>query len=466
MVMSALVSRYRIEKAEADGNCAFNAFALVLCTGNVLSKLSLSDDSQFVVKASQLLNVNPATWPALRKVLTSPSISKIELQTTLAPLLRALSIETVTSNPNENQKHSEATLAPLVVEFSNYLSLKNDPLNPPLNYNNIGDIFYRHGNIRDKFSELQQRLASSSEAALSDELTSWWRSAGHAKFMNNMRQPKVFAGDMELAQLGKYFGINIFIESRARKMHNVQIHHANGTLTPTLELVPGLRSELANRHIAEADNTWIVISQDDLIKRLSAVPQLVEVEALLATAPRINTRIPDHIDPKTRDELLVRGLIDKTRTLFAMNIDPGFAIPRIRELPQKDLVVKEWNKSYVESPAIFLQNESAVHWNAIHEFRNPVPLPTPNDPKPLVMYQVVEGEKDVNDAINKIYDALNGGNPPLDDKVIKENFEKAFDELSIVLKNFQEKKIDFGLFKQKKEEIVAEVQQNVLTHKI
>ena len=445
-----------IETAVGNGDCAFNAFALGFGDPAVLAKVQLADDNYFVVQASRALALRTTTWSELKTAILRSD--RLQLQLALAPLLRQIAIQTIINDRLEKQKHLTLTKIALAVEFKNYIRLKNDATHPNINNESVGDIFFPHQFIKNKFAKLHAKPARTNVTLLQN----WWNTEGHDKFLHEMESNGVNAGDLELAALGRFFGsVNLNVRSIARNI-NTQIYHADGHIPQALQNIRGLDRALVDRNVIYQDTSWKKLTRTELTARLSAVPQQREVCDIIKTLPRKRDPVPAQLGAETLDQLYARGIIDKTKKVFALNINvPAVVLQRVGEIAQKDLVIHAWENTYKEAATISLQNENAVHWNTVHVAVLPNPPKATATAKKAVPYQATEYEKEINKAANKVFDLLNRERSPTTEQEIKKHFEKAYDDLSNVLQEFQAKRRDIGFFKQAKENILQEAEQNV-----
>jgi hypothetical protein len=81
-------------------------------------------------------------------------------------------------------------------------------------------------------------------------------------------------------------------------------------------------------------------------------------------------------------------------------------------------------------------------------------------PKPT-SYNAVDGEREVNNAVSEAFDLLQANRPPLNERQIKNKFNEVFNAFSSLLQDFESKRIDFGLFNQRKTQILDAVKQDI-----
>jgi hypothetical protein len=495
-----------VENAKGDGNCAFNAFVLGLVDPSVLNNLqpsavAIADDGPFVAEASQALRLKaPYSWNTLKAYLLSDETPpfRLNLQEKLSPLLRQIAIGFIVAAP---QQHLAMTTPPILAELDQYFIERINQEFDDISANRVGDVFIRHSFIKNKFEELHQ-LTSGYINAAHILLTKWWADEGHTEFLNKMAHPAMnagdthlYAGDLELAPLGAFFGTNIRVHSQARKIHTT-IYSASNLLP--LELVTHARA-LTDRGIATNDipPIWTDLPLDQLTARLNVVPQFDELIAHIRTAkpmPKIGDALPPNFDMDCLAELGARGIINMSGRLA---IDPtGEAfVKRLIQFPAKDLVIQK--ATYRPAPVVNLQNQNAAHWNNL---RPAAPAAAaklkPAGAKPSAAagvkksassklkaktktktastssssssssttaapYKSTSAEREVNDAVNQAFDLLNQNSPPLSDKQVEVRFDKVFNDFATVLDKFKSKKIDMSFFKQEKQRLLSEVTEEV-----
>ena len=76
-------------------------------------------------------------------------------------------------------------------------------------------------------------------------------------------------------------------------------------------------------------------------------------------------------------------------------------------------------------------------------------------------YVPSQPEAEVNAGVNRAFDLLNASRSFLTDEQVAKNFEKAFEQFSTILHDYNERKIDMGFFKQEKDRIITAVKDSV-----
>jgi hypothetical protein len=483
-----------VEIAKGDGNCAFNAFVLGLVDPSVLNNLqpsaeAVADDSFFVINASQALGLETVSWNDLKAHLLSDTTPqfRLHLQKVLAPLLREIAIGFIVAEP---QEHLARTKSAIQAELEKYFIERITQVPGAVNTRNIGDIFIRHRFIQIKFEELYQ--ASPDIDAAQAELGDWWATPeGQATFLNDMAHPamnagdtELYAGDLELAPLGAYFGASVSVHSEARGI-NKTIYHASSPLPLLLIADERDGRALADLGITTNDSnrSWTDLSLDDLTARLNAVPQFDELMAYIQNTkpmPKIGDVLPPTFGMDCLVQLGVRGILNSGGRL---TIDPAGVsfVNRVVEFATKDRVIQAWTDTYRPAPVVALQNEVAAHWNNLQPVAAAELKPAEAESSaavdakesallkpeaktkttPAAPYQHTSAEREVNDAVNQAFDLLNKNRPPLSDAQVAARFDHVFNEFSSVLDKFKSKKIDMKLFKQEKKRILSEVSEEV-----
>jgi hypothetical protein len=476
--------------------------------------------------------------------------NRATLQSTLSPLLREMAIKRVLYNPDEKNAHLHGTTAAINAELDKYFQERRAHNIHQVRTSVIGDIFIRHPLIKQAFERLY--LSNIGIAAAQAALSQWWADVGHDQFLQRMQKPAVsagevdlYAGDLELAQLGASLGVNILVQSVARNIDTL-IYRANGKMPD--ELVADARI-LADRGIIDNFGWhWQDLSLAELNARLDAVPQYNDIVNWIAASnafPQRGDRVPQGLSSASLAQLQARGIVDEAQQYFIVSLAQQEFMDRIIAVPSKDQVIKAWARTYYPAPMIVLQNEYAAHWNnlrptpagyvveaakgdgncAFNAFVlglcEPTVLNRLNlaDNHPFVIeaskrlrvlpatwnnlknqllqasavvqaaqstaktssalttgqhatinsvvkttalpYSPIEGEREVNDAVNEAFDLLNANRPPFSNKQVEKKFEQVFKDFSSLLDDFKNTRIDVGFFKQAKANILNRVQQDI-----
>ncbi len=198
----------RIETASNKGNnCAFNAFLLGLCEPQVLNHLAIENPEQKLAAFIEMLktalryslgkNLSEFTWEQLKEELIKYKKQHPKTcQEDLGPHLRKLAIDLA----RKDAFYPDATWNVLSGAFDMFVQGRESG----------DDIFLRHPFIKQKF------IALKSQPNPSIALENWWRQEGCKNFLTAMeaKGPNAegyLAGDLELAQLARYFGVNLKI---------------------------------------------------------------------------------------------------------------------------------------------------------------------------------------------------------------------------------------------------------------
>jgi len=301
------------ERAEGNGNCAFNAFVLGFSREDVLThfekkaKLDKNKYDRFVHDASHELNVPTGNLYQEIKKLRQDEDGKITLQEKLAPVMRRLSCELASNDPK--REHFNTTKEILSSAFVNY---NQDSAN--VNKGDSDDIFTTHKFIRDKFNELS-KIDSISDTNVYTELEEWWSAKGYNQFLTEMSaNQEQWAGDLELKELATFFNVNLDIKKD--KTTNI-INRANGELdSKNLNLTDPEINELKNKNIVEHHI-------EEGVGKL-------------------------YLLPHTEDE--VKAILEESENISAERVSP---------------ILDVWNVKYKPAPIISLDYVSNSHYDLI-----------------------------------------------------------------------------------------------------
>jgi hypothetical protein len=354
--------------------------------------------------------------------LLSASLSRTTIQKKLAPLFRSFSINAIKKLPAEYKAHQESTTAAVQVELENYFHVSsNAKEEEKIEFSSVGDIFICHEFIQKCFANLFAENKENLEEA-KRKLQVWWLAEGHAFFLENMavsaaeaKDVAHYAGDLELAPLGRACGMNIHVVSRSRGI-DTQITFANGKLPETFaEHIP----ELASREIIYRDGgDWIELTEDKLTSRLQAVPDFNAVSALLCGdhPPKRGDAVPVEWSLACVEQLKIRGIVSKRANVFSVGLAPAVARARVGEVPNAREIFDAWKATYHAAPNVILQNESAMHWNYARLLEVMVASP----------YVPAENERHANQAVSEIVDGLERKRSIISASEIKHYFESSF----------------------------------------
>ena len=186
-----------LEETLGNGNCAFNAFALGWCDAAVLDYLELyhAKLEAFRIHAAAALHLTAEeqnTWQHFKAALLAQRArDKEALQRQLAPVFRHLAIGLIEANPDTLAEIKEHFLG----AFDGFVSGR------------LGDdIFIRHPFIRTLFENTRREVAP---GGVNQYLSDWWDNTGCTQFLAEMKKDRVWAGDIELGALAKYFHVNL-----------------------------------------------------------------------------------------------------------------------------------------------------------------------------------------------------------------------------------------------------------------
>lgn len=297
----------QIEPALGAGDCAFHSFVLGFFRKEVLDQLEERYEPNerlraFILAAAQILRVN-AQWALVKAaILRMREENKEELQRLFTPLMRHIAI----SRADNSLLHKQRTIEPLASAYNDYVNEKNGRVVRGVR----DDIFKRHPFIVARFDQLYRNNKAE------QDLLDWWEfgtenenKPGYDQFIENMRQPGQWAGDLELYQLATYFQVNLDVV-RGDFTHHICID--NYGRMPIKSLVDdfNFNAEQIQR-----------LSDNGIVNRYE--PPAEEL-VLLPKTPELEQR--------------VRGMNEN--------------------------VIAAWDHYYDPAPVITLSNQAGLHWNS------------------------------------------------------------------------------------------------------
>ena len=438
---------FEVEKAYGDGWCAYNAFALALAEPDTVAIINASTrnpDEQFKaflqVVAPQL-GVAP-NWHAVSQKMVdlkkddkknNTHIMQDRVQAALANLAIGRLSDVTTLYGRD---YEAVTLSRLLAEFTN-----------------PGDVMERHVFITQKYDEIRRMNAAQQTAALE----AWWKSLGFQQFLTAMRKHGTYAGDLELAPLGEYFGVNLLV---SRAPNDLTMHLACGGLQVNDSDVA---KELRSRGVIQGGVMNMIappyalalMTKEVVRQRLSEVPSHDTVRDFIRTnaATLPGTQVPAAWSAECVAELTQRGVVSSRARVvgkvFALDATESEA--RINAMPDQDKILAQWEQDFRVAATITLKNDNATHWdNAIAQ--------------PDTEFEAVQ--KEANEKFNAYFDALStlselpDPNDPLNRNLHTLKFTAAFEEfhkLSIAYKATR----DLGLFHAKKTAVLNQVEEEV-----
>ena len=393
MPITQLFSEY----AEGDGNCAFNAFILGLSDARILDHLpelgEASPDKRyklFIERAQTVFTGTPLTWQRLRdSLIRYKSLNKVKLQKALAPVVRAFAIELI---KKDLDAYYESTINPLNAELGNYFNIMQERkknfslLNAPIDHNTpgMGDIFIRHQFVKDAFDFLWQNCGEQdkgldkAQAALQVK----WKEKGIGLFLTSMNSDAILAGDLELAPLAKYFGINLDVDMGIRGRHSI-VRFSRMPASVVLEdgkefkLDRAVCQRLSTRAVIDVEGVLEEITPAEVDERLGVIPNYDKVVAYLnVNKPVKGAPVPADWSQACLRQLLVRSIITKNNVFVSDLSDEPVdkringkenreeTLRRIAAFPHAKEIAAAW-KTVPNAPLMTLQNSAAVHWNNI-----------------------------------------------------------------------------------------------------
>jgi|GEM_PF-6043344 len=364
---------YKFVKAEGDGECAFNAFILGLKQVALSGKLDAHADETYksffqfskeITLFSKEIALQskdpskeitlPATWAEFKKFLINTPT--IELQKKLAfPLFRPFAISLIENQAGyTGAAHQSNTLPVLTSVFRNYVltQLKQAQNIQVVNEDDLFNIPH----IEAKFDELSvkilthvefvkfaarykalmkkqknskeqieldnltEQLERIIESVQKDALAPWWKTSGHTDFLNVMKQQEKWAGDLELAPLAEFFGVNLNI--KRREMTYV-MHFDYGMLDAAeLKLSENSINRMIKLDLIDKSSVkpgvyrWLNIpSEQELDHRLDAVPDSDNVINYLDSVAKakefIGTKIETPFFEAVSQQLVDNNIIAK-----------------------------------------------------------------------------------------------------------------------------------------------------------
>jgi hypothetical protein len=391
-----------LEYAEGDGNCAFNAFILGLSESAVLDHLPNPDVrfQEFIQRVQAVahpkllpgITDKSLTWKKLRDLLIHhKSTNGVVLQTELAPIMRKFAVDMLRKNLDA---YYETTSMPLQDELESYFQIMKDRVagrvssKYPINHltPGMGDIFIRHPFVQeaflylwDQYAKVENGLQKAKEALLVK-----WKLRGVTMFLDGMEKNAVLAGDLELAPLANYFGVNLDVDMGVRRGGVRALAIAN-RLPESIRLddntdfmlTRAVCLPLSSRGIIDIERHLERCSPEDVEARLGVIPHYAEVAAYISSQkPVKNAPVPASWPLECLLELRMRDIITRDRRFAADLSDVPAdkkangkenreaALGRIAAFPNAKAIAAAW-KAVSATPRIRLANISAVHWNNI-----------------------------------------------------------------------------------------------------
>lgn len=405
------------EKALGDNNCAFNAFALAL--EHMLPQIVVdhpeSAFASFIEEAAREFQLANPNWSTVQNAMHQLKAQDREkYQKKLAKVLRRLSCVEAT----KDVEHPTRTLPSFLGAFTDTVykkmgittqGVKDDIYaNHPL----IQEAFTKVGNAiikkaaEDKkfdvnaYNQLRAKIRNLNTAEakklseLEDELnrllnfavvplTNWWKETGFRLFVNKMGEDQVWAGDLELFLLARYFHFNLDV----KRIHFTQPHHIyfnSGTL-PCNDLSEGTIKQLVLRGIVDkpVENNPNVLSlfpqeYDDVESLLQGVGQNEqETNAIAQYIANYGKEhetedfpseikfapVPNEWSIESRLQLFARNVItmdERGQAYFNKNKSDALAL--IKPIPEAEEILQRWLDYYKMLPLATLRNDR-VHWD-------------------------------------------------------------------------------------------------------
>lgn len=274
-----------------------------------------------------------AQWNAIKDALLKLRTSdKIKLQKDLAPIMRQLAMDRITHDETSHAIHLEGSRNALQSEFKQFLgecrrvaSEAKTTLADALTDENVlgslesarekvrtrsvGEIFYPHEFIQEQFyGSLLASLVNISNLGIGFDpqeedniilqtalanLEDWWKSEGHENFIDAMGasaqsalDTKLYASDLELAPLARFFNINLTIRHPEFGFNlMVNNHGAVPMDSPEVKAIGEayFNQKLRNAGIVERIDVgkyqFEPLSRDEVIQRLTKLGSSESVKA-------------------------------------------------------------------------------------------------------------------------------------------------------------------------------------------
>jgi hypothetical protein len=372
------------EHTEGAGNCAFNAFALGLCTPQVFSQIERSVEAAknnmdqrfagFIRRVSEVLRVE-RNWVSVKTALLNlSSKEKVKLQSVLAPILRELSIS-IALNPADDIFHRGQTVVHLMSVFRDYRRKFCGK-----EAKQTDDVFSRHPFITRKFRKVCQETPDKIDQQ--KIIDNWWWHEGYPEFLQEMSKDGKWAGDLELARLARYFGVVLDVV-RNDLVFNIYGHYGSfpflhGHVAQQIpekfkrEIIDCLYDrDIIKRDLALAMNDhgidFNVPEFNIITKRLNKISSFGEVHAFI-TDNCLNLK--GLLVPKwyrnCMDELIQRNVIGRSMHSpdYFFVVDASLALDRIDAIPYYNEVIKICREYYEVHPQLVLQNIQGEHWES------------------------------------------------------------------------------------------------------
>lgn len=234
-------------------------------------------------------------------------------------------------------------------------------------------------------------------AAVQKILLRWWRrpksGGGYQRFMDEMKLPTKWAGDMELAKLAAYFNLNLDVYLDDSHLPQ-RLHFDSGTISYAQlghELTKNDVEQLILRGIVnrtpylsralqsvkEFDKAktkltfaFLPLADATLQARLADVPDIEKVRALIENN-RANLKgvvvLTDHgLSAPCVAALLQRDVLIKVGGSgnYKFNLDADAAVERIAALPQHELLAACIERRYRDNAVVALRHRG-LHWNSV-----------------------------------------------------------------------------------------------------
>lgn len=389
------------ESTLGNGNCAFNAFALAITDEWVLHRIELSlkrdglnPDQRFagfIRRAAAALNVEVNWYSVKSRMLALRANDVISLQKMMAPVFRQMAVKLAVDDVDKIF-HYQQTTEPLMSALDDYHRWSEG-----LEVKNEDDIFIRHGFIKNKFCQIIKE--QNDETYQQKILDNWWWNEGYNAFINEMGRDGVYAGDLELARLARYFnvvlkavgdqfehivyGVNGFFPflhgDAAKNIPKQNIHDIMDCLYDREILMRDVRTSSNDKSIEFSVD---ITELDTIARRLRKIPEYERVSEFIGVHMENlkGLAVPAEWPYVCIKELIQRCVISSVKNggghVFCM--DAPRAVIAIDEVPCRDEIMKICAEHFREHPLLVLYNPETNNPQTKH-WENTLPVLSPTE---------------------------------------------------------------------------------------